>query len=163
METNTSPTEPLVLSAERQQTLQWLDGLSQFLDNRFRIPGTQIRFGADALIGLVPYVGDVLSFLISGVLVFVMARRGASGMVVVKMVGNIFVDGAIGTIPLLGDIFDFRYRANMRNIRLLKAHYAEGKHEGSAWWVVFLVLGLLLSLVGLSFWVIWQVVYWIFS
>ena len=146
-----------------QQELAWIDSAASFLDNRFRIPGTNIRFGIDFLIGLVPYIGDVVGFAISGLLVMVMARKGASGMALVKMVGNVWIDGAIGAIPLLGDLFDLRYRANLRNLQLLKEHYAEGKHQGSAWPVVFLILISLFVLIGLSVWVIWKALYWIFS
>lgn len=147
-------------SAEQQShhpELTWIDTAAAILDNRFRIPGTNIRFGIDFLIGLIPYVGDVLSFAISGLLVIVMARRGASGMALVKMVGNIWIDGALGAIPLLGDLFDLRYRANLRNLRLLKEHYTEGKHRGSAWPVVILLLLVLFALIGLSVWVVWSV------
>ena len=146
-----------------QQELAWIDSAASFLDNRFRIPGTNIRFGIDFLIGLVPYIGDVVGFAISGLLVMVMARKGASGMALVKMVGNVWIDGAIGAIPLLGDLFVFLYRANLRNLQLLKEHYAEGKHQGSAWPVVFLILISLFVLIGLSVWVIWKALYWIFS
>ena len=146
-----------------QQELAWIDSAASFLDNRFRIPGTNIRFGIDFLIGLVPYIGDVVGFAISGLLVMVMARKGASGMALVKMVGNVWVDGAIGAIPLLGDLFDLRYRANLRNLQLLKEHYAEGKHQGSAWPVVFLILLSLFALIALSVWVVWKALYWIFS
>lgn len=134
----------------------WLEQMARFLDDRFRIPGTQIRFGVDALLGLIPYLGDVLTFFISGFLVVVMARRGTSGRLVVRMMGNIFLDGAIGTIPFLGDLFDFRYRANKKNVRLLKEHYADGRHEGSAWPVILLVLLLMVFLVALSVVVIWR-------
>ncbi len=145
------------------QELAWIDKAARFLDNRFRIPRTNIRFGADFLIGLIPYAGDILSFAISGLLVLIMARKGASGMALVKMVGNILVDGAVGTIPLLGDIFDLRYRANMRNLNLLREHYAEGRHQGSAWWVVILIVVVLFALLGLSVYVVWKLLYWIVS
>ena len=146
-----------------QQELAWIDSAARFLDNRFRIPGTNIRFGIDFLIGLIPYIGDVVGFSISGLLVIVMARKGASGMALVKMVGNIWVDGAIGAIPILGDLFDLRYRANLRNLQLLKEHYAEGKHQGSAWPALILLLLLLFILIGLSVWLIWKALYWIFA
>lgn len=136
--------------------LRWMDRLADWLDNRYRIPGTNIRFGLDFLIGLVPYIGDVISFGISALLVVAMSRRGASGMVLVKMVWNILLDGAVGTIPLLGDIFDLRYRANLRNLNLLREHYREGKHGGSAWWVVVLLLSVIIGLFVLSIWVVSQ-------
>ncbi|MCO6489615.1 MAG: DUF4112 domain-containing protein [Phaeodactylibacter sp.] len=144
-----------------QQELAWIDTAASILDNRYRIPGTNIRFGVDFLIGLVPYVGDVVSFAISGVLVASMARKGASGMALVKMVGNVLIDTVLGAIPLLGDLFDLGYRANLRNLRLLREHYAEGKHQGSAWPVVLLILLLLFVLLGLSVWLIWRLLYWV--
>ena len=153
----------LTLQQTYQQELAWIDSAARFLDNRFRIPGTNIRFGIDFLIGLIPYIGDVVGFSISGLLVIVMARKGASGMALVKMVGNIWVDGAIGAIPILGDLFDLRYRANLRNLQLLKEHYAEGKHQGSAWPALILLLLLLFILIGLSVWLIWKALYWIFA
>lgn len=140
---------------------KWLDRASTLLDNQFRIPGTDIRFGADFLIGLVPYAGDLISFGISGLLVLVMARKGASGMVLVKMIGNIWLDGMVGTIPILGDIFDLSFRANRRNLNLLREHYQEGAHRGSAWWLLFLVLGVLFLMVFLSIWVIWKILQYI--
>lgn len=130
--------------------LKWLEGAADLLDDRFRLPGTSIRFGLDALIGLIPYLGDVVSFVLSGFLLMVMARRGASGALLVKMVGNILVDGAIGTIPFLGDLFDLRFRANKKNIHLLLEHYQEGQHGGSAWPLILMILLALVSLLVLS-------------
>ncbi|MCB0577862.1 MAG: DUF4112 domain-containing protein [Phaeodactylibacter sp.] len=144
-----------------QQELAWIDTAASILDNRYRIPGTNIRFGADFLIGLVPYIGDVVSFAISGVLVAAMARKGASGIALVKMAGNVLIDTVVGAVPLLGDLFDLGYRANLRNLRLLREHYAEGKHQGSAWPVVIFILLLLFALLGLSVWLIWRLLYWV--
>ena len=143
--------------------LLWLDSASSFLDNRFKIPGTNIRFGADFLIGLIPYAGDVISFSISGLLVMVMARKGASGKVLLKMLGNIWMDGVIGTIPILGDIFDLRFRANRRNLNLLQEHYKEGKHEGSVWGILLFVLISLLVLIILSIVIVWKVFGWVWQ
>lgn len=131
-----------------------LERLADFLDSRYRIPGTNIRFGADFLIGLVPYAGDLVTFGISSVLVLAMAREGASGKVLAKMIGNILLDATVGTIPIVGDLFDLGYKANLRNLKLLREHYEEGKHQGSAWGVVILVVLILLALVGLSVWVV---------
>ncbi len=146
-----------------QQELAWIDTAARMLDSRYRIPGTNIRFGLDFLIGLAPYVGDVVSFAISGLLVAVMARKGASGMALVKMVGNVLIDTIVGAIPLLGDLFDLGYRANLRNLRLLREHYAEGRHQGSAWPVVIAILVLLLAVMGLLVWGVWRLLFWIFS
>jgi hypothetical protein len=141
-----------------QPELKWLDTTTKLLDNQFRIPGTEVRFGFDFIIGLIPGVGDVVSLGISGVLVSVMARKGASGMVIVKMLWNILLDAVIGSIPVIGDLFDLSYRANRRNLALLKEHYQEGEHQGSATFVVILVLlfviGIIISAIYLIGWIL---------
>ena len=150
-------------STSPDKALQRLDQVAQLLDNRFRIPGTQMRFGVDSLVGLIPYAGDVITFLISGLLIMIMARYGAGGKLALKMMGNIWLDGVVGTIPILGDLFDFRYRANLRNVQLLKEHYQEGKHAGSAWGILLMLLFVLLVLILLSVIIMWKVLAWIFS
>ena len=99
----------------------------------------------------------------NSILVVVLVRKGASGMLGVKMVGNILLDGVVGSVPLLGDLFDIRYKANYRNVQLMKEHYAEGKHGGSAWWVIFLILGALMLMLFLSIYVVGKLLWWIFS
>ena len=140
------------------QELKWLDTTTKLLDNQFRIPGTEVRFGFDFIIGLIPGVGDVVSLGISGVLVSVMARKGASGMVIVKMLWNILLDAVIGSIPFIGDLFDLSYRANRRNLALLQEHYEKGEHQGSATLVVILVLlfvvGIIIAAIYLIGWIL---------
>lgn len=143
--------------------LIWLDRSAEILDNRFRIPGTKIRFGVDAVIGLFPYVGDVLTFLVSGFLVIIIARYGISSKLMLKMLGNIWIDGMFGTIPLLGDIFDLRYKANMKNVMLVKEYIAEEKHKGSAWGMVFLVLFIIALMIILSIIFLWKISQWFFT
>lgn len=149
--------KPIVLSAQQQKSLFWLDKTAEILDNRFRIPFTNIRFGLDSIIGLFPYVGDMAGLAISGLLLLVMARNGVSGMVALRMAGNILLDSAAGVIPFLGDIFDFRYKANTRNVRLLQAHYREGKHRGSAARAILIVLVALFVSVFVMLYVVWRV------
>jgi Domain of unknown function (DUF4112) len=134
---------------------KYLDSMSDLLDSRFRIPGTDIRFGLDFLVGLVPYAGDLVTFGFSGLLVVSMARHGASGMVVVKMLGNILLDTLVGSIPVLGDLFDLGFKANRRNYKLLQEHYKEGKHGGSA---TPIVLAVIFSLLLISFLIIFMAV-----
>lgn len=145
------------IPAQTSKQLLWLDSSAEVLDNKFRIPGTQIRFGVDAIIGLFPYAGDVITFLVSGFLVLIMARYGISGKLVLKMLGNIWIDGMFGTVPVLGDIFDLRYRANLKNVNLVKEYIAEGRHQGSAWGIILLVLFSLLLMLALSVFVLWKV------
>lgn len=143
--------------------LVWLDRSAEILDNKFRIPGTKIRFGVDAVIGLFPYVGDVLTFLVSGFLVIVIARYGINSKLMLKMLGNIWVDGMFGTVPFFGDIFDLRYKANLKNVRLVKEYIAEDKHKGSAWGMVLLILFIIGLMIVLSIILIWKISQWVFT
>ena len=138
--------------------LRNVERMSRLLDSKFRIPGTDIRFGADFLIGLIPYGGDLLSFLMSGALVLTMARHGASGKLVVRMLINVLIDTVVGAVPILGDIFDLFFKSNRRNYELLREHYEEGAHTGSAKGVIIgtvVALGVMLVLLfGLVAWLV---------
>lgn len=97
-----------------------LDSLEFWLDRAFRLPGTDIRFGLDGILGLLPFVGDTATAAISSGIAVAAWRRGARKRTIVKMAGNVALDWAIGTIPLVGDFFDFGFKANTRNLRLLR-------------------------------------------
>lgn len=129
--------------------LQWVDGASHLLDTKFRIPGTDIRFGVDFLLGLFPGAGDLISFGFSGVLVLTMARHGASPMLAARMLLNVALDALVGSVPILGNIFDLVYKANYRNVQLMQEYYVEGEHQGSVWPVVLGVLVALVAILGL--------------
>jgi hypothetical protein len=143
-----------------------LDALASLLDNRFRIPGTQIRFGLDGVIGLVPYLGDVAGFVISGILLRIMIQRGAGPLLMLRMMGNVAFDAIMGAIPIAGDLFDFGFKANRRNVELLKKYYADGNTKPSAKWSLALLGVLFFILFALLIWGIWKVaamlVGWIF-
>ena len=133
----------------------FIDTMSTLLDNQFRIPFTQVRFGVDFLIGLIPTVGDLLSFGISSVLVFSMMRRGIGVGMLFKMLGNITLDATVGSIPILGDLFDLHYKANRRNVALLKQYYVENPNPPAAkrsFFIVFLLFfGILIGFLILVF------------
>ncbi|MCE3283006.1 MAG: hypothetical protein K0Q66_1743 [Chitinophagaceae bacterium] len=132
--------------------------LTKLMDKQFSIPGTNIRFGLDGLIGLIPGVGDVSTFAVSCYLLTLMAKNGASGYVMARMVVNVLIDAIIGAIPFVGDLFDFAFKANSRNLRLMQEHFVEGRHRGGAWKVVVpIVIILLLILVG-GLWLAWTAV-----
>lgn len=97
-----------------------LDTLEFWLDRAFRIPGTNIRFGLDALIGLIPGLGDMATGAISLAFVFAAMRQGAPASLILRMCWNIVVDLLLGAIPIVGDIFDVAHRANTKNLRLLR-------------------------------------------
>jgi hypothetical protein len=107
----------------RKQQLERLEALASFMDSAVVIPGTNIRFGADALIGLVPGIGDLITAGIASLIILEARRMGAPTHVVARMIGNVAIDGLVGTIPVLGDLFDVAFRANLRNMRLLRKHF----------------------------------------
>ena len=99
-----------------------LDRLATILDSRWRIPGTSIRFGVDAVAGLLPGLGDAATGLVSAYIVLRASHHGAGGGLIARMLGNIALDTVVGSVPILGSIFDVYYKANNRNIRLLRRH-----------------------------------------
>jgi hypothetical protein len=114
---------PGKLSAEEQ--LVQLEWLADLLDSRFVIPGTNIRFGLDGVIGLVPIAGDIISALISFYLIGRAAELGLSPWVKTRMVWNVALDTLVGAIPVLGDMFDVSYKSNRRNIALARRYLAK--------------------------------------
>ena len=124
----------------KQRGLKQLNYLAKLMDAQFRVPGTNFRFGLDGIIGLIPGAGDLSTFAVSGYMVWVMANNGASGLVLARMTFNILIDAIVGAIPILGDLFDVAFKANMRNMRLMQQHYEEGRHRGSAWKLIVPVL-----------------------
>jgi hypothetical protein len=106
----------------RDQRIARIDALATLLDTAFLIPGTNIRFGLDAIIGLVPGVGDAVTTLISLYIVREARALGAPWLVVARMLANVALDGVFGAVPLVGDAFDVAWRANRRNMALLQGH-----------------------------------------
>ena len=104
----------------REQRMARLDALARLLDVAFIVPGTNIRYGIDGLIGLIPVVGDVITTAISLWLVSEAKALGAPWHVTSRMLANVALDGVIGLVPLAGDAFDVMFRANIRNMRLLR-------------------------------------------
>jgi len=94
--------------------------LARLLDSQFRIPGTDIRFGLDSILGLIPGAGDTVTATMAGYIIFEAWRMGVGKGIIARMVGNVVLDWIIGSIPLLGDIFDIGFKASTRNIRLME-------------------------------------------
>ncbi len=110
----------------REERIARLDALASLLDTAFFIPGTNIRFGADALIGLVPGIGDAITTLMSLYLVNEARELGVPRHVIFRMLVNVALDGVVGAVPLVGDAFDVLWRANRRNLALLRQHLNDG-------------------------------------
>jgi len=97
-----------------------MDALATLLDTALVIPGTGVRFGLAALIGLFPVVGDIITTALSLFIVHEAYQLGAPGHVIARMLGNVALDGVFGAVPLVGDAFDVLWRANRRNVLLLR-------------------------------------------
>ena len=108
----------------RAQRVARIDGLATLMDTAFLVPGTNIRFGLDAVLGLLPGFGDLLGSAISLYIVKEARALGAPPWLVARMLANVAVDGVIGAVPLVGDLFDVAWRANRRNLALLQGHLA---------------------------------------
>jgi len=132
--------------------IKWLEKIAILMDSRFTFPGTNFKFGLDPIIGLIPFLGNFSTMIISSSLVAIMAKRGVSRKVIILMLLNIFLDTVIGSIPLLGNIFDFGFKSNIKNIRLLKSHYYEGKYQGNGTWIIVTILLFIIALgIGILF------------
>lgn len=95
---------------------------AEWLDAEFRVPGTNIRFGLDPLLGLIPGVGDAAGAVLAGWIFVEAIRMGASRATLLRIAGNVVLDAVLGAVPIIGDIFDFAWKANLRNVTLLKRH-----------------------------------------
>ncbi len=117
-----------------------LDYVAALLDDIFRIPGTKIRFGLDALIGWVPGIGDAMTGIASFLIVFASWRRGAKAVTLVRMTANVLLETAIGAIPVAGDVFHVVWKANRRNYRLLIREREEPGANTRQDWIFLAVL-----------------------
>lgn len=146
---------------KRKKDFAWVERIANLLDNKFSIGG--FRFGLDPLLNLIPYAGQVVSFGTSILLVIVMLRNGAGSKVGVKMLLNIIYDAILGSIPLFGQVFDFFNKANQKNIKLLREHYFEDKHQGSAKGLLITIFILLFLSCFAIIYLMWVLAEWIFD
>jgi hypothetical protein len=103
--------------------LDRLDRLSRLLDIAFSIPGTKIRFGTEAILRLVPGIGDAAASALSCWVLYEAYRLGVPQRLFARMIANVVVEGMAGAVPVAGDLFDIAWRANRRNVRLLREHF----------------------------------------
>jgi Domain of unknown function (DUF4112) len=149
-----------------------LEMLAHLMDSAFHIPGLGIRFGLDALIGLVPFLGDTLTSLASLYILNAGRRYGVPRITMLRMGANIALDYLVGMVPFLGDAFDIVWKANQKNVALLKRHVmatpAEERRARMGDWLVLagLVLALAVVLVGsitVAVWIWSALFHWIFG
>lgn len=124
-----------------------LDDLAFYLDGLFRVPGTGWRFGLDAVIGLIPNVGDTLTSFASFYILVAGVRYGVPKITLLRMAFNIGLDYVVGSIPIIGDAFDFFWKSNQQNMNLIRAR-AAGRRQGKTSDYVF-VFGMILLLIGI--------------
>lgn len=120
-------------AAQTKATLDRVDRIARLMDRAIRIPGTQVRMGLDSLIGWVPGVGDTLTLAPSLYIIALARGEGVPPATLARMFGNIGIDWLIGLVPLIGDIFDIGWKANIRNAALLRQH-VERHEKGRARW-----------------------------
>jgi hypothetical protein len=118
-----------------------LDYIAALLDDMFRIPGTSIRFGLDAIIGWIPGIGDATSGIASFFIVFAAWRRGVQSITLVRMTANVLLETTLGAIPVAGDVFHVFWKANRRNYRLLIRETEQpGFHTHRDWMFLAIIL-----------------------
>jgi hypothetical protein len=139
-------------SAEERQARERLSFLAWLLDSSIPVPGTRLTIGLDALIGLVPVLGDLLGVALSSFIVAEASRLGAPRALLTRMACNVAVEGVVGMVPLAGDLFDAGWKANQRNVRLLGAwlDHPHRAQRGNRLFVAALALALA-GFVGLCF------------
>lgn len=118
-------------SPETAKAQEKLKALAWLLDSSIRLPGG-FRIGIDALLGLVPFLGDAAGVLLSGYIVFQAARLGAPPSVLLRMMLNVGLEGLIGLVPVIGDVFDAAWKANQRNVQLLGKYLDNPTHATGA-------------------------------
>jgi hypothetical protein len=105
-----------------------IEAISRLMDDMFEIPGTNVRVGLDALIGLVPVVGDLISQVVSSYIIWEARQLGVSRFTMGRMIANSAIDTVVGLVPFAGDAFDVAFRANRKNLALLKGHLEKHGH-----------------------------------
>jgi hypothetical protein len=141
---------------DKEMSRKKLERLAWYLDSSIRVPGFKARFGLDGLIGLIPGVGDTIGALISSVVISEAARMGAPKVLLLKMAFNVALDALAGTVPVLGDLFDFVWKANQRNVHLLNSYLDTPRETVVAsrlfvWGLIVVLAGLVLSVGMLGF------------
>jgi hypothetical protein len=117
-------------SRSRRERIERLERVTRLLDTAIVIPGTNFRFGADGVIGLVPGIGDALTTAMAAWVIYEAHQLGVPRHLLLRMIGNVAADSLFGSVPVVGDVFDVLFRANRRNMRLLRDHLnREGRED----------------------------------
>lgn len=144
----------------RAEVEESLEQLSRWMDGLFRVPGTSWRFGLDAIVGLVPGVGDTLTTLVSFYVLAAGVRYRVPKVTLLRMAANVGVDYLLGAVPFLGDLFDFAWKSNQKNVELLRQRAAVSPEEArtgraSDWLFLGLLMLVLVALLVGSITIAW--------
>ncbi|ELZ96477.1 hypothetical protein C440_04998 [Haloferax mucosum ATCC BAA-1512] len=140
-------------AAAPEATLDRLHTVSFYLDEAFEIPGTNYRIGIDPLLGLLPGIGDATASALSAYILVEAAMLGVPRATLARMFGNVLLDATVGSLPVVGDVFDAAWKANVRNVRLLEARYEDPPREAveaDRRFLVVAVVAVMLLLVALG-------------
>ena len=161
------PLIPEVIEPDEKipQDLVALRNFARLMDQAFPIPGTNIRVGLDAVVGLVPGVGDVVGGIMSTWIILGALRHRVRPGIIMRMIGNVVIDLLFGAVPVAGDVFDFMFEENMRNMRLLELHRDRRRPPRSvaqiafvaSLIVAFVIMVALMLMVGLAALVLWLI------
>jgi Domain of unknown function (DUF4112) len=132
------------------ETLAALRRWAVLLDSYFRIPGTQIRFGVDALVGLIPGLGDISTPMFAAMILLQAVRMRLPAVVQIRMVFNAALDMILGLVPVLGDVADVAWKANLRNLALLERHARPGVPPTSSDYIVVWILVGVLAILAIT-------------
>jgi hypothetical protein len=116
--------------ARRAASLQRLEKLAKLLDSALPIPATSLRIGLDGLLGFIPGIGDAAGAAMSAYLIFEAARLGLPVTTLLRMAGNVAIETVIGAVPIVGDLFDIGWKANLKNFALVRGHVASASLPG---------------------------------
>jgi hypothetical protein len=135
------------LSSRDRQRLDRLREWGRLLDNAFRVPGTPLRWGLDPILGLIPWVGDLVSPAFAGLVIVQAFRMRVPRVIQLRMLLNALIDVGLGTLPVIGDLFDVVWQSNQMNLKLLVDHAEDGRapRRGD-----YLFVGFVLGLLGLA-------------
>ncbi|MDF1659230.1 MAG: DUF4112 domain-containing protein [Verrucomicrobiales bacterium] len=145
-------------NADPLQQLRSSKRISWLLDECIRIPGTQIRFGLDPILGLIPYGGETVATVIGAFILGDAGKKGLPFRTLTKMSGNMMINAGVGWIPVVGDLFSVWFKSNSRNYRMLNTYLDSdhGEEESGGWWPAILVVSVIGSVLILN------VLAWIF-
>jgi hypothetical protein len=142
--------------------LVWLRWLADLLDSKFRIPGTNIRFGLDPIFSIFPGLGELVSPAFTALILAQALRERVPAPVIVRMIVNALIDAAVGAVPVAGTVADVFWRANNANLALLERHARRARPPSKADYIVFwMIVGLFGLVVGfiafVGFWLAWEI------